>query len=48
MYLALMQKDHKSKQNADLVFTDQLLKKTTQNHTNKNHTSYHVCSESDR
>lgn len=31
MYLALMEKDHKSKLDMDLVFTDQLLKKKKTN-----------------
>lgn len=32
MYLALMEKDHKNKQNMDLVFTDQVLKKAQKPH----------------
>jgi len=45
--LAPAEKDHKSKQDMDLVFTDQLLK-NLKNHTNKTHASYDVCSESGR
>lgn len=49
MYLALMEKDHESKQNMDLVFTDQLLKKPNTTKTTLTiHISYNVCSESDR
>lgn len=47
-----MEKDQEKKQNMDLVFTDQLLKNptcnTTKTHTNKTHTTYNVCSESNR